>query len=85
MARAEGGEVAVEGGPAEDIGPEDHRAAQHAGLYGFRATEQVVRPGDRIRLYGRARRDGERWVVAPRELELVDIKPVKSRRQRRRR
>ncbi len=81
----EGGEVQVEGGTRDAFGPEDHRAAQHAGLYGFKATEQVVRPGDRIRLHGRARRDGERWVVAPEALELVDVKPLKSRRQRRRR
>ena len=52
---------------------EDHQRLLAAGLPGFKAEEQLMRPGDRLRLSGRLHLDGERPRLELSRAEILEV------------
>jgi hypothetical protein len=51
---------------------EEHRKLQSGGFRGFRATESLIRPGNRVRVTGRIRKEGDQgFVLTSRKIELI--------------
>jgi hypothetical protein len=67
----EGGSVKVAGKKSEPFSNIDHREIAGHGFQNFRAEEQVVRSGARVRIKGRVWRDGDSWVIEPRQVALL--------------
>ncbi|HVV85440.1 MAG TPA: hypothetical protein VHE35_20415 [Kofleriaceae bacterium] len=67
---------------------EDHQKLAGAGYANFRATEEVVPPRTRVRVWGVARRHGDRWTLTYRRIEKLGAerkagkpgKPAKRKR-----
>jgi len=67
-----GGRVKVLCPPSGAFDKEEHRALQSGGYGGFKAVEQLIQPGVRVRVTGRLRRDGERgFQLAAKAIALV--------------
>lgn len=88
----EGGEVRVQSPRSASFDPQEHRQLMARGFTGFQATEQVIRPGTKVKLSGSLRRDGETWVLRLRRIDLIPEeeqaagpykRPERRRRKRR--
>jgi hypothetical protein len=70
----EGGPVKVVAKPREPFSNLDHRELASRGFQNFRAEEQLVKVGARVRLKGRVWREAGTdgmWVVEPRQIALL--------------
>lgn len=55
-----------------DFSSDDHKALSGVGYEGFKAIEDLVSPGMRVRIYGTAKKQDERWVLQYSKLEVVE-------------
>jgi hypothetical protein len=57
----DGGRVLLDPRDREDFTAEDHAVLVKAGIQGFRAKEQLVKDGARVRAHGKLRQTGDQW------------------------
>jgi hypothetical protein len=86
----DGGEVRVQSPRSAPFDPQEHRQLLARGFTGFQATEQVIRAGTKVKLTGNVHRDGEKWVLRLRRIDLIPEEeqaagPYKRPERRRRR
>lgn len=72
----EGGSILVQCRPSDPFDRKDHQDAQASNLPGFEAAEQLIRPGDRLRIKGRLKREEEDLVVKPSQIENLGPAPA---------
>lgn len=72
----EGGSVPVVASSSDVFGAAEHLELRGGGLPGFEAAEQLIRPGDRVRISGRVRATDEGQVLEPRFVEILEAAPV---------
>ena len=56
---------------SDDFTSDDHKALSGHGYQGFKAIEDLVSPGNRVRIYGVAREDEGSWELTFNKLEVV--------------
>lgn len=91
----DGGIVTVVPRRTGSFTPEQHREVQRMGLQGLRITEQVIRPGDRVRIRGRVRSSGDAFEIEPVQIDMLGAEeesrgpaarpPTKKKRKKRQR
>lgn len=54
---------------------DDHKELSGLGYQGFKATEDLVLPGMRVRVFGNAKKEDEKWSLSYNKLEVVDYTP----------
>ena len=52
----------------------EHRRLLTGGPPGYRATEEVILDGTRVRVHGRARREGDRYVIRMKRMQVLPHK-----------
>lgn len=71
---------------AARFGRDQHMALSSAGYQGFRATEQIIPLGTRVRIHGRARKVGDAWTFIYHKLEPIEAtvrsEPVPAKRRK---
>ncbi len=67
----EGGRVLAVPEKSDAFAGEDHRALSGQGHENFRATEDLIALGAKVRLWGRVRREGDEVVLRYRKVEVL--------------
>lgn len=77
--------LAMEGGVLRVVAPRsapftaaEHRELLGGGLRGLQTTEQVIRPGSRVRLHGRVVREGDGLVLHLRQIDLLPTEETEA-------
>jgi hypothetical protein len=61
----------------QTFGREDHQRLLNAAMPGFRATEELVKPRDRVRLHGRLHLGDDPWLELD-HIELIEAAPAEK-------
>jgi len=78
----EGGSVVVVPKKTDTFDSSEHWKAHASGLPGFAAEEQLIRPGDRIQVRGRLRREDDDLVIRPARIEMVGREEVPAEKRK---
>lgn len=71
----EDGRIVATPKKSDDFTATDHKELSGHGYQGFRAVEELVAPGTRVRIYGVAKQGDEMWNLTFNKLELVESAP----------
>ncbi len=67
----EGGRIHVVPKKSDEFSSDDHKELSGVGYVGFRAVEDLVSAGSRVRLFGTLKREGDEWTLRYRKLEMI--------------
>lgn len=72
----QGGRIRALPSKSDRFGGEDHRKLSGEGHENFKATEELISPGTRVRLWGKVKREGDGLVLHYHKVEVLSAAPT---------